>query len=193
MKLLTCTVCGNSYWTHRYRAARSKFCSKSCWSNRGHSNFRICPNCGLSFGSSDNRQRFCTRQCSMSYMVGPKAAAWKDGSSLCGRGIYRSAIVKWRWAVYARDGYRCVRCKDNGYLHAHHIKSWSEFPNLRFDISNGETLCIACHGKEHGKNFENRRNKNCPHCGCKTKGRGDNGTCASCAITLWHRRRHALS
>lgn len=54
--------------------------------------------------------------------------------------------------------YKCDRCgkhisEDVPQLNAHHIKSFKEYPELRLDINNGITLCIACQRKErhHGK------------------------------------------
>lgn len=52
----------------------------------------------------------------------------------------------WRNAVFERDNYACQRCQQlGGRLQAHHIRSWSKYPDLRYEVSNGITLCIACH------------------------------------------------
>ncbi len=53
---------------------------------------------------------------------------------------------KWRGRVFERDNWTCQRCKNKGgYLQAHHIKPWKSHPELRFKVSNGQTLCEACH------------------------------------------------
>ncbi len=67
--------------------------------------------------------------------------------------IIRSSIEYklWRTAVFERDNYTCIWCgKKNGegktiYLNADHIKPFALFPELRFAIDNGRTLCIECH------------------------------------------------
>ena len=53
---------------------------------------------------------------------------------------------KWRLAVFARDNFTCVNYqKVGGYLIAHHKKSWAKYPELRYKINNGITLCKNCH------------------------------------------------
>lgn len=58
-----------------------------------------------------------------------------------------SAYKDWRMNVYRRDGFMCMLKDDNckGRIESHHIYSWAEFPELRYDINNGITLCHAHH------------------------------------------------
>ena len=52
----------------------------------------------------------------------------------------------WRKAVFERDNFTCQLCgKRGGNLQAHHIKSWIKYPELRYELSNGQTLCLTCH------------------------------------------------
>lgn len=72
---------------------------------------------------------------------------------------------EWREAVFTRDAYTCVFCgahTGNGHrveLHADHIQPFATHPELRFDVSNGRTLCAPCHRQTdtYGANFH--RNK----------------------------------
>jgi hypothetical protein len=75
---------------------------------------------------------------------GEKHWNWKGG---CGaRNMSTAEYKKWRENVFIRDNYTCQLCKKYGvYLEAHHIMKWSCFPDRRFDINNGATLCADCH------------------------------------------------
>jgi len=53
----------------------------------------------------------------------------------------------WRKSVFERDKYRCLWCDNGGRLNADHIKPFSQYPELRFAIDNGRTLCVSCHLK----------------------------------------------
>lgn len=60
---------------------------------------------------------------------------------------------KWRKSVYERDNYTCICCGyDKGrILNAHHLNSHARFPEQRYDVNNGVTLCKHCHREFHNK------------------------------------------
>lgn len=54
----------------------------------------------------------------------------------------------WRESVFKRDSWTCVLCSKKGVkIHADHIKPFAYFPELRFELTNGRTLCVPCHMK----------------------------------------------
>lgn len=103
----------------------------------------------------------------------PKASGennhnWKGGITEINNFIRTSFEYKlWRTSVFERDNYTCVWCgarNGNGkkvVLNADHIKPFSSFPELRFAIDNGRTLCVQCHKTT---DTWGRPNKN-PHAG----------------------------
>ena len=59
----------------------------------------------------------------------------------------------WKYSVYKRDNFKCRLLDDNccGRLEAHHIKGWTKFPELRYKINNGITLCHAHHPRKRAE------------------------------------------
>ena len=92
---------------------------------------------------------------------GDKCNLWKGGLSTQNQLIRQSTEYKlWRTSVFERDNYTCIWCRQiGGKLNADHIKPFALFPELRFAIDNGRTLCVPCHkttdtwgGKSNKKN-----------------------------------------
>lgn len=89
---------------------------------------------------------------------GANGSGWKGGVSSQNECIRQSSEFKqWRDAVFSRDNYTCRRCSakhqagSRPKLHPHHIKTFAEYPELRFVVENGLTLCASCHKSAHRK------------------------------------------
>jgi len=83
---------------------------------------------------------------------GPNNNNWKGGITPVVEKIRKGKDSReWRKSVFANDNYTCQKCKDNkgGNLHPHHIKNFSQYPELRFVAENGVTLCRSCHELFH--------------------------------------------
>lgn len=81
---------------------------------------------------------------------------WKGGVTPINEAIRKSMEYRlWRKAVFIRDNFTCIWCgKKDKTIQADHIKPFSLFPELRFAIDNGRTLCHDCHKTTdtYGKN-----------------------------------------
>ncbi len=93
-------------------------------------------------------------KCVQSFKSGEEHHNWNGGVTKERVKIWHSVLYKvWRMAVFMRDDYTCVWCGarngegKNVYLEADHIKPFAEYPDLRFDLFNGRTLCRECHRK----------------------------------------------
>lgn len=99
-------------------------------------------------------RRYCSRECYLASAVRKQEYAkrtkdyWKDKPKKYDQRPYQgcnSKYTKWRTAVFKRDSWTCKTCGGKGYVESHHIKSWANFPKLRYRVSNGMTLCKECH------------------------------------------------
>jgi len=109
-----------------------------------------CRKCNLSHPDTINRLKNFPR------FAGEKAANWRGEITKFNK-LQRTTVEArlWREAVFSRDAWTCQACGQIGkILHAHHIKAFAKYPELRFAIDNGQTLCKPCHLKEHSKEMQ---------------------------------------
>lgn len=83
---------------------------------------------------------------------GDKCHFWKGGKTKEITKLRMSLEYRlWREAVFKRDDYTCIWCGEKSrkgvsvILNADHIKPFAHYPELRFAIDNGRTLCKECH------------------------------------------------
>jgi len=96
----------------------------------------------LKQGGIPNARMFTTESAS-----GSNSYTWRGGITPIVMKIRLSKeMQQWRKKVFARDNYTCVLCSQRGgNLEADHIMPFSLYPDLRFNVDNGRTLCNPCH------------------------------------------------
>lgn len=165
MERLKCAVCSKVFEVVPARIKTAKFCSNKCageWRRnnfRGESNpnfrgggLRPCQHCGEKFWARPSMadQKFCSKGCADKggfRYSGKDHPNYREDARRKSRG---GSHHKWVNAVISRDGAKCQCCGVvEVELHAHHIKSYRDHPELRFDVSNGITLCYKCHWEVH--------------------------------------------
>lgn len=132
-----CIVCGTSYSTQD-RKPTSKYCSNKCkysddtWSKQQAEKIR---------GRKGHWAGLKRPE-----MTGEKNWNWKGGvtsKDRLERIRFKQSMQK---QIFKRDNYTCQKCNQHGgHLQVDHIKKWSEYPDLRFDVNNCRTLCMDCH------------------------------------------------
>lgn len=135
-------------------AQRSKrhFCSIECH-NKVQTIYpaKLCHMCGMPFKACrGNQKKYSTCPnpiCRAKKKRGINNGNWRGGvTSIRKRDMSTAKYRCWRKAVFERDNYMCQNCgQRGGNLEADHIKPWAYFPSLRYKVSNGRTLCLACH------------------------------------------------
>lgn len=135
-----CVACGCVYFVSLKKTiGTSKYCG------------RICSNKNQKRGDwNKGRKLSASHKIKLSEgKRGCKSHLWKGGITPINASIRSSKKMRdWRKAVFERDNFTCKECGLHGvYLEADHIKSFADYPDLRFELTNGRTLCRECHKK----------------------------------------------
>lgn len=114
-----------------------------------------CIVCNKFYIPSFSNSKLCSKDCQKIHCRNiskwDKNPNWKGGVGSLNQVERRSNKFKeWRITVFERDKYTCQDCgKLGGTLHAHHILPFATHKELRFEITNGKTLCVKCHKTYH--------------------------------------------
>jgi len=127
------------------------FCSHSCrtsFYNKGNK-YNLGKKLSKSTEDKMSRAKIGKPNYKNRLITGSRHWNWQGGKTIESIRLRHNAEYKeWRKSVFKRDNYTCQECGERGgYLNADHIKPWCLFPELRFDIDNGKTLCVYCHKK----------------------------------------------
>lgn len=147
--IYTCNKC-----TANVSTSKSRLC-RSCYLGQDLSGTKSkdwkggkpkCQQCSKILSSYSLKKNLC-RKCH-DQVKGSNHWNWTGGTK--SRSLNTKEYKDWRTSVFERDNFTCQHCNVRGSkLHAHHVIQWKDSIELRFDITNGLTLCVSCHHKEH--------------------------------------------
>ena len=149
-----CLVCKKEFEVKKYREKTAMFCSFSCSGKYKHI---IDPELGYRAGKilagkpkpwlRGRKQSLESRLKRSIALRGENGPNWQGGKTKEFYTLRHGLAYKlWREKVFTRDNYICQFCGERGKkLNADHIRAFSQYPELRFLVTNGRTLCIDCH------------------------------------------------
>ena len=170
--ITTCSFCSVQFDKPRSHIARVKrvFCSRYCQTEASKTKIdKQCIVCNATFKvhpSMQNRYSTCSLECRRKNRSEEKNPNWRGGELVAKKqfrkkAMYQLEYKQWRLAVFERDDYTCQFChKRGGTLEADHIMPWSTHEHLRYEVSNGRTLCQKCH-RTTFKNLKNIKDTLC--------------------------------
>jgi hypothetical protein len=152
---INCGHCNVDMRIEPNQVGRKKFCSKKCFYKgrelkglfeKGHANLVPPEARGHSEETKEKIKK--SYHAMMKKIVGD--FNWKPSErSERHKAMGSKEYKHWRKFVFERDNYTCQSCGvSNVYIEADHIKPWCIYPELRYELSNGRTLCKPCHIKQ---------------------------------------------
>jgi hypothetical protein len=138
----------------------ARIASNGWWSEKGGEH--CCVRCSFIAGDISEEEFLVASEGSFWFKM---RAAVKSGKIYVWEKNKRSPFLKkpsdyrktkeyysWRLSVFERDKFACVYCHGSKpRIEAHHLKKFIDYPDFRFDVNNGITLCLPCHHNAHRK------------------------------------------
>ena len=148
MVLVKCEWCKkDSYLPTYYRNKKMnirRFCSARCKSFWIGSKTRIDPE------YRRKKSIISIRNGSLPPVIKKRNDSWKIKRKDWERDASKNSRFRFfRLEVLKRDSFQCVKCGSKEKVHIHHIKTWKDFPELRYEPTNCIILCRQCHILEH--------------------------------------------
>lgn len=143
----TCKTCGQEKELERFVKGKGDLRRYWCKDCKNASRRTGRPNTGKFQPGHDKGKRFEKGHTPWYKVKGVPPPSKGKGTS---ESKNSAKLYMWKRAVKERDGHKCMQCASTHRVAAHHVVPWRLDEIKRFDISNGITLCISCHGKAEG-------------------------------------------
>ena len=171
--ICVCRCCGETYDVNLHRVPLTKYCSKICRSRMARlgqkhteetkEKIRL-SNTGKKMTEEQKKKMSIARTGIPAFNKGMKRPEFsgenhprwvKDRTKLktSRDKMYDTQYKYWMLDVKNRDGWKCKISNNDcsGRLEAHHILGWKEYPELRYQLNNGITLCLAHHPRKRAE------------------------------------------
>lgn len=154
--IVKCVICGKQCETKSYRKDTFKVCSKECYSEYFSRIFdaskdKRIRNLKHKWETDESfRQKMAEKNKLL--FTGENHPNYNHSTTDDERQVKRAYTEyrQWRTQVYEKDNYICQCCgQRGGQLNAHHVFNYSNYPELRTEVSNGITMCKKCHLEFH--------------------------------------------
>jgi len=151
-----CNYCNKEFHSKSHQKEKL-YCSIKCASElKKKRTILSCQECGTSYIVVNSRvgiSKFCSDACRVKYTgylaslrVGELSPVYKGFNDE--RRTNKSKLRSWASSIKRRDKF-CKLCGSDDNLQSHHIKSYKENKDLRFNLENGILLCGTCHSLQH--------------------------------------------